>query len=120
MQAEEAGSSLSEDELFATVVLLLIAGHENVTGLLGCGTLALLQHPDQLERLRAQPALLKNAVDELLRYVTPNQFIRRVALEDLTIGDKQIRQGQACSSWPRPIATPAIIPIRTGSTWTAM
>jgi pimeloyl-[acyl-carrier protein] synthase len=95
VQAEEAGDRLSEDELFANIVLLLIAGHENLTGLLGCGTLALLQHPDQLQRLRAQPTLLPNAVEELVRFVTPNQFIRRVALEDLTIGDKQVQKDQA-------------------------
>jgi cytochrome P450 len=95
VQAEEAGDRLTEDELFATVVLLLIAGHENLTGLLGCGTLALLQHPDQLQRLREAPALLPSAVEELIRYVTPNQFIRRVAAEDLTVGDRSVRKGQA-------------------------
>jgi cytochrome P450 len=95
VQAESAGERLSEDELFANVVLLLIAGHENLTGLLGCGTLALLQHPDQWQRLQADATVLPNAVEELARYVTPNQFIRRVALEDLTIGDKQVQKGQA-------------------------
>jgi cytochrome P450 len=95
VQAEEAGDRLTEDELFAAVVLLLIAGHENLTGLLGCGTLALLQHPDQLQRLRAEPALVSNAVEELIRWVTPNQFIRRVALQDLTVGDTPVHQGQA-------------------------
>ncbi|MBV9355073.1 MAG: cytochrome P450, partial [Chloroflexi bacterium] len=94
VQAEEAGEQLSEDELFATVVLLLIAGHENVTGLLGCGTLVLLENPDQLQRLRSEPALVGPAVEELVRYVTPNQFIRRVARQDLTIADRQVRQGQ--------------------------
>jgi cytochrome P450 len=95
VQAEEAGDRLTEDELFASVVLLLIAGHENLTGLLGCGTLALLQHPDQLQRLRAEPALLPNAVEELIRWVTPNQFIRRIALEDVTIGGTRVRRDQA-------------------------
>ena len=95
VQAESAGERLTEDELFANVVLFLIAGHENLTGLLSCGTLALLQQPDQWQRLRADPALLPGAVEELARYVTPNQFIRRVALEDLTIGDKAIQKDQA-------------------------
>jgi cytochrome P450 len=95
VQAEETGDRLTEDELFATVVLLLIAGHENLTGLLGCGTLALLQHPDQLEGLRRKPTLLPNAVEELIRYVTPNQYIRRVASGDVTVGDKSVRRDQA-------------------------
>ena len=95
VQAEDAGDRLTEDELFATVVLLLIAGHENLTGLLGCGTLALLQQPDQLQRLRETPALVPNAVEELIRWVSPNQFIRRVALEDLTVGGVPVRKGQA-------------------------
>ncbi|HEY7062526.1 MAG TPA: cytochrome P450 [Chloroflexota bacterium] len=95
VQAESAGDRLSEDELFANVVLFLIAGHENLTGLLGCGTLALLQQPDQWQRLRADPSLLPSAVEELARYVTPNQFIRRVALENVTIGDKQVQKDQA-------------------------
>jgi len=94
VQAEAAGERLSEDELFANVVLFLIAGHENLTGLLGCGTLALLQHPDQWQRLRNDPTLVPNAVEELARYVTPNQFIRRVTLEDLTIGSKAIQKDQ--------------------------
>src|SRR5581483_7201347 len=68
VQAEAAGERLSEDELFANVVLFLIAGHENLTGLLGCGTLALLQHPDQWQRLRNDPTLVPNAVEELARY----------------------------------------------------
>jgi cytochrome P450 len=94
VQAESDGQRLSEDELFANVVLFLIAGHENLTGLFGCGTLALLQHPDQWQRLTAEPAVLQSAVEELARYVTPNQFIRRVALEALTIGGKSVQQGQ--------------------------
>jgi hypothetical protein len=118
VQAEEAGDRLTEDELFASVVLLLIAGHENLTGLLGCGTLALLQHPDQLQRLRAEPALLPNAVEELIRWVTPNQFIRRIALEDVTIGGTRVRRDQAlllvlaaANRDPPPAS-----PIPTGST----
>jgi pimeloyl-[acyl-carrier protein] synthase len=94
VQAESAGERLTEDELFANVVLFLIAGHENLTGLLGCGALALLQQPDQWQRLRGDPALVSGAVEELARYVTPNQFIRRVALQDLTIGDKAVQKDQ--------------------------
>jgi cytochrome P450 len=94
VHATDGHDKLSEDELFANVVLFLIAGHENLTSLLGLGTLALLQHPDQLARLRAEPALLPRAVDELTRWVTPNQFVRRRALEDVALGGQTIGAGQ--------------------------
>jgi cytochrome P450 len=69
--AEDDGSLLSEDELLATCVLLLFAGHETTTNLIGNGMLALLEHPDQLRRLEADPDLLPNAVEELLRFAAP-------------------------------------------------
>ena len=94
VHASEAGDRLSDDELFATVVLFLIAGHENLTSLIACGTLALLQHPDELRRLIADPALLPGAIEELTRYVTPNQFIRRRAAQDLVLGGQTIGRGQ--------------------------
>jgi cytochrome P450 len=94
VQAAAAGDRLSDDELFANVVLFLIAGHENLTSLLGNSTLALLRHPDQLAKLRDDAALLPHAVEELIRYVTPNQYIRRWATEDVPLGGKTIQQGQ--------------------------
>ena len=94
VHASEAGERLSDDELFATVVLFLIAGHENLTSLIACGTLALLQHPEELQKLTADPALLPGAIEELTRYVTPNQFIRRRATEDVGLGGQTIRRGQ--------------------------
>jgi cytochrome P450 len=93
-QAAEAGDRLSDDELFANVVLLIIAGHENLTSLLGIGTLALLQNPDQLQRARDDAGLWPRAVEELVRYVTPNQFIRRRAREDVVIGGKTVATDQ--------------------------
>ena len=70
-QAEENGQQLSEDELVAMIFLLLGAGYETTVNLIGNGTLALLQHPEQLERLRAEPTLYKSAVEELLRFYSP-------------------------------------------------
>lgn len=71
VQAEEQGDRLSEEELLAMIFILLLAGHETTVNLIGNGTLALLQHPDQLARLREDPALIGPAVEELLRFTNP-------------------------------------------------
>ena len=76
-RAEEAGDTLSEDELLAMAFLLLVAGHETTVNLIGNGTLALLEHPDQMEKLRNDPSLIKPAVEELLRYTSPSSYHRR-------------------------------------------
>ena len=94
MAAEEEGDTLSEDELLATAILLLIAGHETTVNLIGNGMLALLRHPDQLQRLADDPSLAKSAVEELLRYDPPVQMTGRTALEDMEIGGGTIRKGQ--------------------------
>jgi cytochrome P450 len=91
--AEEAGDRLTEDELLATCVLLFFAGHETTVNLIGNGTLALLRHPDQLQRLHAKPALIGNAVEELLRYDSPVQRTGRVASEDLEFNGIFLRRG---------------------------
>lgn len=71
VQAEQAGDRLSEDELLAMIFLLLLAGHETTVNLIGNGTLALLQHPAQFQRLRQHPELADSAVEELLRFGSP-------------------------------------------------
>jgi cytochrome P450 len=91
--AEEQGDKLSEDELLAACVLLLIAGHETTMNLIGNGTLALLRHPNQYERLKHDTGLVRSAVEELLRYDSPVQMTFRVAFEDIRIGDKVIHGG---------------------------
>src|SRR5262245_30508025 len=95
VKAQQEGDRLNEAELLANAVLLLNAGHETTTNLIGNGTLALLRHPDQLRRLREDPALIPTAVEELLRYDSPVQFTNRVLKADLTLGGKQLRAGQA-------------------------
>lgn len=93
VQAEESGDSLSEDELIAMLMLILFAGHETTVNLIGSGTLALLQHPDQFELLKARPDLLDSAIEELLRYTNPVHHIApRFALEDVEIGGVTIPQ----------------------------
>jgi cytochrome P450 len=94
LQAEENGDRLSEEELFATINQLMVAGHETTTNLIGNGLLALLRRPDQLRRLRQAPELMPQAVEELLRYDSPVQFVDRLAREDLEVGGRQIRRGQ--------------------------
>lgn len=87
VQAEEQGDRLSEDELIAMIFLLLLAGHETTVNLIGNGTLALLQHPDQLNLLRREPELVGSAVEELLRFTNPvEQPGVRYAREDIEIG----------------------------------
>lgn len=92
--AEEAGDRLSEHELLATCILLLVAGHETTVNLIGNGTLALLRHPDQLCRLRDDPGLIGTAVEELLRYDGPVQRTARIPSEDVTIRGRTIAKGE--------------------------
>ena len=78
--AEEEGDRLSPEELRDQVVLLFVAGHETTVNLIGNGTLALLRNPAQHALLRARPELIGNAIEELLRFDSPVQFTRRIAL----------------------------------------
>lgn len=95
IKAEEAGDRLSEDELLAMVFLLLIAGHETTVNLIGNGMLALLQNPEQMERLRGEPSLIKSAVEELLRFTSPVLMTtERYALDGATIHEVAIPRGE--------------------------
>jgi cytochrome P450 len=92
--AEEAGDKLSENELLATCILILVAGHETTVNLLGNGTLALLRHPDQLRLLRENPGLIGSAVEELLRYDGPVQRTARIPSAAATIDGRTIEAGE--------------------------
>ena len=94
LAAEEEGDRLSHDELIGTLMLLLVAGNETTRSLIGNGMLALLRNPDQLRRLRDHPNLLDSAINELLRFDSPVQFIIRVVLEDMEFQGRQFRAGQ--------------------------
>jgi cytochrome P450 len=87
IEASDSGDALNERELIAMLFLLLIAGHETTTNLIASGTLALLSHPAELSRLRADPALLPGAVEELLRFANPlNHATDRFTMEPVEIG----------------------------------
>jgi cytochrome P450 len=88
--AEADGETLSPEELHDQVSLLFIAGHETTVNLIGNGTNALLRNPEQLARLRDEPSLANNTVEELLRFDGPVQFSRRVLLHDVEIDDCEI------------------------------
>ena len=94
LQAEEAGDKLSMEELLGMVYLLLVAGYETTATLIGSGTLALLQHPDQLARLRGDVTLLPSAVEELLRFCSPVALSHfRYAAEDIALRGVVIPKG---------------------------
>ncbi len=94
VQVEEAGDRLSEDELVAMGFLLLIAGHETTVNLIASGMLALLQHPDQLQRLRTDPSLIRTAIEELLRFTNPLETAtERYAREEVKVAGVNIPQG---------------------------
>lgn len=93
IEAEDDGDILSDDELVAQVVLLYLAGHETTVNLIANGVLALLRYPDQLALLRAQPDLLDNAVEELVRYDAPVQLSRRITTAPYRLRDQEIPAG---------------------------
>ncbi|MSO17411.1 MAG: cytochrome P450 [Actinobacteria bacterium] len=90
---EEQGDRLSEEELLDQVMLLYIAGHETTVNLIGNGMLALLRNPEQLNKLAKTPQLIDNGIDELLRFDSPVQFTRRVALADIEIDGNSVAAG---------------------------
>ena len=95
LQAEEAGDKLSNEELYANIVLLFGAGHETTVNLIGNGLLALYRNPDQLALLKAKPELIGNAIEEFLRYDLSVQMTGRVALEDVELGGRHIPKGES-------------------------
>ncbi len=94
IRAEDAGEVLNEQELIATCVLLLFAGHETTGNLLATGMYYLTRHPDQLDDLRRHPELGESAVEEILRYDGPNAAVTRVTGEDLEFEGHRMIKGQ--------------------------
>ncbi|WP_367133701.1 cytochrome P450 [Saccharothrix sp. HUAS TT1] len=88
------GAKLTEDELVATAVLLLMAGHEATVNVIGNGVRALMLHQDQWRRLVADHSLLPTAVEELIRYDSPLQLFERTATEPVTIAGYEVEPGR--------------------------
>ncbi len=94
LQASEDGDSLSDDEVMAMIFLLMLAGHDTTANLIGSSALALMEHPDQAERLRDDPELMPSAVEELLRFTTPVPCgAARTLLDDVELEDTTIPRG---------------------------
>ncbi len=92
--AEEQDDKLTDEQLLALCILIFIAGHETTQNLIGNGLLALLRHPDELQKLRANPQLTKDAVEELLRYDSPVQLTGRSPTTDIEISGTTIPSGE--------------------------
>jgi cytochrome P450 len=94
IQAEEQGDVLTQGELLSTCILLLVAGHETTVNLISGGALALMERPEQLALVRDDPAVVRSAVEEMLRFVCPVQLTGRVALEDMDVAGAHIGAGE--------------------------
>lgn len=91
VRAREDGDSLTDLEIVGMIFLLLVAGYDTISNLIGGSVLALLDHPEQLDRLRADPAVIDTAVEELLRFTTPLAYgVMRTTVEEVEIGDVTI------------------------------
>lgn len=99
LNAQIDGQHLNRQELLGFCILLLVAGNETTTNLIGNALLCFDEHPEVMEQLRAEPALLPGAVEEVLRYRSPVQYMYRRALTDVTIRDQEIRAGQMVLAW---------------------
>jgi cytochrome P450 len=94
VQATEQDDSLTTDEVVLNAILLIAAGYDTVTNLISSGIVSLLNHRDQWERLRRQPELIEPAVEELMRFESPFQFVTRTVAEDMTLSGASLTAGQ--------------------------
>jgi cytochrome P450 len=99
VQARHEGSRLSHEEMLSMLTLILVAGNETTTTLIGNAVIELLLHPNELARLRRDPGLLPSAIDEVLRFVSPVQFDPRRATRDIELHGHKIRENDMVLSW---------------------
>jgi cytochrome P450 len=95
MTSEVDGDRLTEEEIIANVIVTMVGGQETTTNLIANGMLSLLRNPNDLHRLRTEPAIMPAAIEELLRFESPSQHTARLAPDDVMLGGKQIRKRQA-------------------------
>ena len=119
IRAEHEGEHLTHDEVVANCILLLFAGHETTTNLMGNGLFHLLRHPAQAALVRDDPSLLHGAVEEVLRYDSPVPATVKIASEDVTFRGQQIRRGEmvmpfmaAANRDPRQFPDPDTLDVR--------
>jgi cytochrome P450 len=126
VHAEIDGVRLTDHEIIANVLFLFVAGHETTVNLVGNGMLALLRHPDQLQRLRENPKLIPDAIDEITRYDAPVQIVSRLLDEEVVLDDAVLPAGSkvmllfgAASRDPERYTDPETLDVtRTGGTKT--
>src|SRR5690606_18480114 len=94
VQAEEDGQRLSREDVLAFCILLLVAGNETTTNLIGNGLVALLDHPDAMSALREDPGRIPDGVEEMLRYDSPVQGLARFCARDTEVGGARIGRGE--------------------------
>ncbi|MGH9885638.1 MAG: cytochrome P450 [bacterium] len=99
VRAELEGSKLSFDEMLQMLILLLVAGNETTTTLIGNVVLTLLEHPAELERVRRDPELIPSAIEEVLRFSSPVQLDPRRATRDTEVSGEKVREGEMVISW---------------------
>jgi len=95
MTAEVDGDRLTEEEVVANSIVTMVGGQETTTNLIGNGVLTLLRNPGEMKRLQGDPSLIPAAVEEMLRYESPSQHTGRLAPQDVELGGRLIRKGQA-------------------------
>lgn len=94
INARDAGEKLSDDELVATCILVLFAGHETTTNLIGNAALLLMRHDDQRAKLRENPELIDSTIEEVLRFDGPTNALVRVVAQDHELHGCKMREGQ--------------------------
>lgn len=94
INARDEGNKLSDDELVATCILVLFAGHETTTNLIGNATLLLLRNPGELSKLRADPELIDSTIEEVLRFDGPTNALVRVVAKDHDLHSRKLREGE--------------------------
>ena len=119
INANEEGDTLSDDELVASCILILFAGHETTTNLIGNAARLMLEYPDQLNQLLANPDLIHSAIEEVMRFDGPTNALVRVVSKDHELHGKQLHEGErvfvmvnSANRDPRAFVAPQVFDIR--------